>query len=89
MALGIINVPAASKNGLASLRNELLGEGGALERVYQKIDSAVERAGGYAAQTSAPDNTNLLWIDTANDNIIKFYDPESETWKPVGAVWWR
>ena len=43
--------------------------------------------GGHIAQAEAPDNTNLLWIDTANSNIIKFYDPGSETWKPVGAIW--
>ncbi len=45
--------------------------------------------GGHTAQAEEPENKNLLWIDTANGNIIKFYDPESETWKPVGAVWWR
>lgn len=43
--------------------------------------------GGHTAQAEEPDNTNLLWIDTANGNIIKFYDPESETWEPVGAIW--
>lgn len=43
--------------------------------------------GGHIAQAEAPDNTNLLWIDTSNGNIIKFYDPESKTWKPVGAIW--
>lgn len=43
--------------------------------------------GGHVAQAEEPDNTNLLWIDTGSGNIIKFYDPGSETWKPVGAVW--
>ncbi|MCI9224971.1 MAG: hypothetical protein HFE91_05850 [Acutalibacter sp.] len=43
--------------------------------------------GGHIAQAEAPDNTNLLWIDTENGSIIKFYDPGSETWKPVGAIW--
>ena len=43
--------------------------------------------GGHTAQATAPGNTNLLWIDTANGNILKFYDASSKTWKPVGAVW--
>ena len=43
--------------------------------------------GGHKAQATAPSNTNLLWIDTANDNLIKFYDAASETWKPATAVW--
>lgn len=55
-----------------------------------KVDaSQLPALGGHIAQAEEPENKNLLWIDTANDNIIKFYDPESETWKPVGAVWWR
>ena len=47
----------------------------------------VPALGGHIAQAEAPDNTNLLWIDTENGSIIKFYDPGSETWKPVGAIW--
>ena len=43
--------------------------------------------GGHTAQKTAPANTKLLWIDTSDGNILKFYDSESQTWKPVGAVW--
>lgn len=43
--------------------------------------------GGHTAQAEAPGNINLLWVDTSDGNILKFYDSESQTWKPVGAVW--
>lgn len=43
--------------------------------------------GGHIAQATAPSNTNLLWVDTSNDNLLKFYDSKSETWQPVKTVW--
>lgn len=55
---------------------------------YVNIPRINETAkGGHIAQEAAPDNTNLLWIDAANGNVLKFYDPEAEAWKPVGAAW--
>lgn len=40
--------------------------------------------GGFVAQATAPEDTSLLWIDTSNNNIIKFYN--GTEWKPTGAV---
>lgn len=39
--------------------------------------------------TTAPSNLNLLWIDSGNDYILKFYNTALSTpaWVPVGAVW--
>lgn len=45
--------------------------------------------GGHTAQKTAPANTKLLWIDTSDGNILKFYNAATEAWEPVGAVWWR
>lgn len=53
-----------------------------------KVDaSQLPALGGHIAQAEAPGNTNLLWIDTANGNIIKFYDSVAKSWKPAAAVW--
>lgn len=42
------------------------------------LDAARQNLGltkaGWIAQNEAPSNTNMLWIDTANRNIIKFHD---------------
>ena len=40
--------------------------------------------GGFVAQATAPEDTSLLWIDTSNNNIIKFYN--GTAWTPTGAV---
>jgi hypothetical protein len=40
--------------------------------------------GGFVAQATAPEDTKLLWIDTSNNNIIKFYN--GTAWTPTGAV---
>ncbi len=48
-------------------------------------NSYINAQGGLVAQTSAPTNTTLGWIDTANGNILKFYNGSS--WVAVSAVW--
>lgn len=35
--------------------------------------------------TTAPDDTAMLWIDTANDSIIKYYN--GTAWVPAHAAW--
>ena len=52
-------------------------------------ESQLPALGGHTAQAEAPGNTNLLWVDTSNGNILKFYNAATEAWEPVGAVWWR
>ena len=39
----------------------------------------------YHAGTSAPENTKLLWIDTGNGNVIRFFDGAS--WSQARAAW--
>lgn len=52
-------------------------------------ESQLPALGGHTAQKTAPANTKLLWIDTSDGNILKFYNAATEAWEPVGAVWWR
>ena len=83
MAYGSVNVPGVSGKEL----KEVLNIANTAKAAAEAAKTAAQNAGGTAAQATAPSNTNLLWVDTANGNIIKFYDPASKTWKPVGAVW--
>lgn len=39
----------------------------------------------YIAQTTAPSDTKTFWIDTANSNILKFYN--GSEWIPIGSAW--
>lgn len=41
----------------------------------------------YEAKTSAPTNKNILWIDTANGGIMKYYDTTTNSWKIVQSTW--
>ncbi|ANU54746.1 hypothetical protein I5Q82_06375 [Acutalibacter muris] len=59
----------------------------ALDTAGKVPESQLPALGGHIAQAEAPGNTNLLWIDTANGNIIKFYDSVAKSWKPAAAVW--
>ena len=38
------------------------------------VQTAVTTNGGHYIGTSSPSNTNLLWIDTSNSGILKYYD---------------
>ena len=42
-------------------------------------------ASAYVVASSAPSNTGILWIDSANSNVLKFYN--GSAWVAVGAVW--
>lgn len=92
MALGFINAPGTAKGELeaanaaiSALRGDVFGEGGAVEEIYDKIDSAAEQAGGLAAQGSPPENVNKGWIDTSSGGVLKYYD--GSKWVAVNAVW--
>lgn len=37
--------------------------------------------------TTAPKDTGILWIDTGNSGVAKYYDTTSKAWKPIGSVW--
>ena len=39
----------------------------------------------YTVSATAPSNTSIFWIDTANSNALKFYD--GSAWVAVGAIW--
>lgn len=43
--------------------------------------------GGVVAQDTAPTNKRMLWIDTANGGIAKYYDKTKQAWVTVTATW--
>lgn len=45
------------------------------------------RAQGFAAGATAPEDTGLLWIDTAAGGVLKYHDAAAGAWKAVKAVW--
>lgn len=49
---------------------------------YLKIADA---SGGVYINNTQPDKTDILWIDTGNGGIAKYYNGTS--WIPVKAVW--
>lgn len=48
-------------------------------------ESQLPVSSAFIAQTTAPSDTKLGWIDTANGNILKYYN--GSAWTPIGAVW--
>lgn len=42
--------------------------------------------GGYIVSDTAPDNTNLIWINSA-DSTAKYYNPDTSTWEYIASVW--
>ena len=73
-------IPTSQKgvaNGVASLD--------ATGKVPSSQLPEVESSGGYVAQTTAPTDTSVLWIDTTNGNIMKYYN--GTAWTTLSAVW--
>lgn len=55
-----------------------------LENKMDKGDIDI-KGGGIHIGKAAPDNTGLLWIDTGNGGISKYYN--GAAWVPTKAVW--
>lgn len=41
---------------------------------------------GYVVQQLAPEDTNLMWIDSANNNLLKVYNGAIQAWVPISAA---
>ena len=35
----------------------------------------------------APEETNVLWIDSGSSNLMKYYNQDTQTWTPISAAW--
>ena len=46
---------------------------------------SVTLPGGSYKGTSAPSDTNILWIDTGNGGIVKYYN--GSAWTPITSTW--
>ncbi len=56
----------------------------ARDAAQEVIDSAV--TGGVVIDDTAPENTEVLWVDTSVGGVPKTYNDVSETWVPVKSV---
>lgn len=63
---------------------EYLDEQG-LAKLWELITEYVGAQGGLAIQTTPPSNHQVLWIDTANGGIAKYWNGAS--WVIVKATW--
>lgn len=50
-----------------------------------QLQTQIGDLGGFQAGTTAPTKTNLLWIDTGNNNLLKYYN--GSKWVPISAAW--
>ena len=44
-------------------------------------------ATGHVVSDTVPEDTNVLWINTSNGGIMKYYDLSSSSWQAVTGVW--
>lgn len=49
------------------------------------VDSKCDQLGGTYIGTTAPTNTKLLWVDTGNDGVLKYYN--GSAWVATKAIW--
>lgn len=52
---------------------------------FESINQQISSLGGFVAGTEAPANTRMLWIDTANNNLMKYYN--GTQWVSISAAW--
>lgn len=47
--------------------------------------SQLPSLGGHVVSASQPTNTNLLWVDTSNGGVLKYYN--GSAWVGIAAVY--
>ena len=52
---------------------------------FESINQQISSLGGFVAGTEAPTNIRMLWIDTANNNLMKYYN--GTQWVSISAAW--
>ena len=55
------------------------------EQAKEYINAKCEQSKGSYIGDTAPENTNLLWVDTSSGGILKYYNGTS--WVAIKAVW--
>lgn len=52
------------------------------------VDNAITNnvAAPFVFSRSAPSSTKSFWIDTANGNLLKAYNPSTSAWEPISAA---
>ena len=81
-------VPAAQLPSMNYIPTSQKGSAGGvptLDANGKVPESQLPVQGGHIAQAAPPDNTKFGWIDTANGNVLKYYD--GSKWATVSAVW--
>lgn len=75
-------LPSASQIGAQAANNNLTQY---VNGKLQTMSGTEVSTGGHIVSETAPTNTNLLWIDTANGGVLKYHDGSS--WVGVKGVW--
>ena len=78
-------VTAQQVGAIASTDKGAAGGVASLDANGKVPESQLPVQGGLIAQAAPPDNTKFGWIDTANGNVLKYYD--GSKWATVSAVW--
>lgn len=69
-----------ANNDIQEVNNKTQQNSAAITQLQTQIGDL----GGFYAGTTAPSKTNLLWIDTGNNNLLKYYD--GSKWTPISAA---
>lgn len=70
-----------ANNDIQEVNNKTQQNSAAIAQLQTQIGDL----GGFYAGNSAPSKTNLLWIDTGNNNLLKYYN--GSAWIPISAAW--
>ena len=76
------SIPTVSSS-ISSTSTTTAASSSAVKSAYDLANSKLSEV--FYVGTSSPSNTKLLWIDTANGGILKYY--YSGSWKNVYSVW--
>lgn len=57
------------------------------EKLLEYIKTQMTSESPFVVSDTAPKSTSVLWIDTKNGGIGKYYNSTSKSWETIKSVW--
>ncbi len=73
-------------DGLSYYHSKIMEKLNEINQKIEEISQGGSGGSGIIVSNTTPDDTSVLWIDTGNGGIAKYYDTSSSKWVTVKSV---
>lgn len=83
----IIAVANASQITITTNKDQFVTESAVETLVSEYVRNYMKSYKAVIAQATAPNDTTVVWVDTGNGSVAKYYDTTKSAWTTIKSVW--